>query len=251
MTTEASSVARGCEVVELRQYTLHPGQRDVLIELFDREFVETQEAVGIQVIGQFRQDAEPDRYVWLRGFADMIARRRALTAFYEESETWAANSEAARATMASTINTLLLKPIGLDSGFDLTGHHRPGIDAHELPSSRIVATICYANAPFGAEFAGFFEENVSPVLAQLGASPIAAFQSEHAENTFPRLPVREGENVFVWFSRFANDAELAQHARRLEQPGRWRDELLPELRTRLSEPLEQLTLSPTARSRLR
>lgn len=30
-------------IVELRQYTLHPGKRDTLIELFDREFVETQE----------------------------------------------------------------------------------------------------------------------------------------------------------------------------------------------------------------
>lgn len=41
-------------IVELRQYTLHPGMRDVLIELFDREFVESQEAVGMKVIGQFR-----------------------------------------------------------------------------------------------------------------------------------------------------------------------------------------------------
>ena len=33
-------------IVELRQYTLHPGQRDTLIDLFDREFVESQEAPG-------------------------------------------------------------------------------------------------------------------------------------------------------------------------------------------------------------
>ena len=37
-----------CPVVELRQYTLHPGKRDVLMDLFDREFVETQEEVGIK-----------------------------------------------------------------------------------------------------------------------------------------------------------------------------------------------------------
>ena len=35
-----------CPIVELRQYTLHPGKRDVLIDLFDREFVESQEASG-------------------------------------------------------------------------------------------------------------------------------------------------------------------------------------------------------------
>lgn len=41
-------------VYELRQYTLHPGQREVLIELFERELVDTQREVGIEVIGPFR-----------------------------------------------------------------------------------------------------------------------------------------------------------------------------------------------------
>jgi len=34
-------------VVELRQYTLRPGQRDVLIDLFDRNLVESQETAGM------------------------------------------------------------------------------------------------------------------------------------------------------------------------------------------------------------
>ena len=42
------------QLVELRQYALVPGRREALIDLFDREFVETQEGVGIEVIGQFR-----------------------------------------------------------------------------------------------------------------------------------------------------------------------------------------------------
>jgi hypothetical protein len=69
-------------VVELRRYTLHPGQRDVLITLFDREFVETQEAVGIDVIGQFRDLDAPDHFVWLRGFPDLQSRTESLRAFY-------------------------------------------------------------------------------------------------------------------------------------------------------------------------
>src|SRR4029450_5728460 len=63
-----------CQVVELRQYTLYPGRRDALIDLCDREFVESQEATGIVVIGQFRDMDNPDRFIWLRGFADMPAR---------------------------------------------------------------------------------------------------------------------------------------------------------------------------------
>src|SRR5512138_1028911 len=77
---EASTTC--CPIVELRQYLLHPGQRDTLIDLFDRELVETQEATGMTLIGQFRDLDDPDCFVWLRGFADMPARLRALHAFY-------------------------------------------------------------------------------------------------------------------------------------------------------------------------
>src|SRR5437870_12322186 len=42
------SLENCCSIVELRQYTLHPGQRGVLIDLFDREFVESQEALGMK-----------------------------------------------------------------------------------------------------------------------------------------------------------------------------------------------------------
>ena len=63
-----------CPVMELRQYTLRPGQREVLIELFDRELVEPQEALGMRIVGQFRDLDRPDRFVWLRGFADMQTR---------------------------------------------------------------------------------------------------------------------------------------------------------------------------------
>ena len=56
--------------------------RDTLIHLFDREFVESQEALGMHIIGQFRDLDNPDRFVWLRGFPDMARRAEALQAFY-------------------------------------------------------------------------------------------------------------------------------------------------------------------------
>jgi hypothetical protein len=84
-----------CPIVELRQYTLHPGQRDVLIDLFDREFVESQEALGMKIIGQFRDLDNPNRFVWLRGFRDMPSRAQALKDFYG-GPVWKAHREAAR-----------------------------------------------------------------------------------------------------------------------------------------------------------
>jgi NIPSNAP len=71
-----------CPVVELRQYTVVPGGREVLISLFERHFIESQEATGMTVIGQFRDLNNPDRFVWLRGFADMVSRAQQLEEFY-------------------------------------------------------------------------------------------------------------------------------------------------------------------------
>ncbi|TJW72283.1 MAG: NIPSNAP family protein, partial [Mesorhizobium sp.] len=76
-------------VVELRQYTLKPGWRDTLIDIFDGHLIDGQEAAGMIVIGQFRDLDRPDMFIWLRGFDGMEARKNALTAFYE-GPVWAA-----------------------------------------------------------------------------------------------------------------------------------------------------------------
>jgi hypothetical protein len=73
---------RAVNVVELRRYTLKPGARETLVELFDREFVESQEALGMRILGTFRDLDDPDQFVWLRGFDDMASRAPALTAYY-------------------------------------------------------------------------------------------------------------------------------------------------------------------------
>src|SRR5207253_8210966 len=96
-------------IVELRQYTLHPGKRDVLIDLFDREFIESQEALEMSVIGQFRDLDDPDRFVWLRGFRDMSSLAQCLQAFYG-GPVWKQHRDAANATMIDSDNVLLLRP---------------------------------------------------------------------------------------------------------------------------------------------
>jgi hypothetical protein len=68
-------------VVELRQYTLKPGARDTLVEIFEAHFIESQEALGMSIGGLFRDLDDPDRFVWMRGFASMEERRDALQAF--------------------------------------------------------------------------------------------------------------------------------------------------------------------------
>jgi hypothetical protein len=237
-----------CPVVELRQYTLHPGQRDVLIELFDREFVETQEMLGIKIIGQFRDFDQPDHFVWLRGFSDMTSRAKALNDFYG-GPVWKAHRDAANATMIDSDNVLLLRSARSTSGFFL--RPLPPVGSEEVSTSLVVATIYYFADPVTSDFINFFEQTLRPVAASLGATISAYFVTENSENTFPALPVRVGENVFVWFSIFPDFATYENYVTALSRPGEWQAKVSTALTHYLERVPEVLRLSPTARSRLR
>jgi hypothetical protein len=229
------------EVLELRQYTLHPGRRDELIDLFDGEFVETQEAVGAQVLGQFRDRDDPDRFVWLRGFTDMPTRGAALPAFYG-GPAWHEHRDAANATMIDSDNVLLLRPV---QNLDLTGRTRGG------PTTLVTITL-YHLPPGGEDaFLDFFAAEAAPQLTATGAPPLAVLRTLHAENNFPALPFREGENVVAWLASFPGPDELREHVRQLGREPRWTHDTLPMLTKQLARPPEQLQLSPTERSLLR
>jgi hypothetical protein len=239
-----TSVRSRSPVVELRQYTLHPGQRDVLINLFDREFVEAQELAGMDVIGQFRDLGDPDRFVWLRGFSDMTARLQSLKDFYG-GPAWIENRSTANATMIDSDNVLLLRPARSDSGFAPTSNSRLPRESQGDGPGMVVATVYYLSSPAEHGFVDYFEEALVPAISASDINLLGYFISEHAENTFPVLPVREGENVFIWFASFADRAggeafdfasgPVAEAARRAPNLIR-----LPEL----------IRLTPTARSLL-
>jgi quinol monooxygenase YgiN len=239
-----------CGIVELRQYKLQPGKRDTLVELFDRVFIESQEAAGITVIGQFRDLDDPDRFVWLRGFRDMPSRAQSLKEFYSGS-IWKEHRAEANATMVDTDNVLLLHPALPRSGFANSSSDGPQSQPNKISPGFVVATIYYFNEPASPDFLDFFEHTVKPVIADSGASVLAYFLTESSANTYPALPVREGEHVFVWFMGFSDQASYERHADALARSLRWRNEISVELARRLKKPPEVLRLSPTPRSHLR
>lgn len=67
-------------VFEQRRYRLHPGAFDVLHDVFTRELVAPQEALGMGVIGPYRDRDAPDDFVWFRRFDSLGARAPALEA---------------------------------------------------------------------------------------------------------------------------------------------------------------------------
>jgi hypothetical protein len=238
-----------CAVVELRQYVTYPGTRDTLTHLFEERFIESQEAVGIRVLGQFRDSHDPDRFTWVRGFTSMEARKQALGDFYY-GPVWKANREAANATLYDNDDVLLLRPASPGAGFAYDPAQRPALGAAE-GSSIVVAHIYSFAHEVTPEFTHFFERDLMPMFERNGAHVLARLVSEKSKNTFERLPVREDVNVFVWFARFSSPAAYDNYLARLGQDQRWRSEWFAQLRKPLARPPEVLVLAPTARSALR
>lgn len=230
-------------LVELRQYTLHPGRREALIALFDREFVESQEALGVTVIGQFRDLDDPNRFVWMRGFPSLEARPQMLGPFYA-GPVWQTHRNAANATMVDSDNVLQLRPFGRARGFDLSNAVRDTDPGEGL----VVATIHYLTEAQAPDFATFFETEMRPAIEAAGAAVLAAFATDPRPNNFPGLPVRDGERVFVWFTRFEDAA--AHDAFYVALPD-WRAKVPPARFAPFMRKPEILRLSPTPRSLLR
>jgi len=214
----ASFRMSGVEVVELRQYLLHPGRRDELIEIFERELFDPQEQAGMPILGTFRDLDRPDHFVWLRGFPDVASRAPALEAFYG-GPVWAAHGGAAAATMIDSDDVLLLRPAA--PGFGLPPRVEPG-------DGGVVTIEVYPLAtPLTGPARAAFRTALLPAVAVL--------ETEPAPTDFPALPVREGEHVVV---RVARDGDGPAP-------------LDPVPAGRLAGPPQRLRLEPTQRSRLR
>ena len=216
-------------VIELRQYTLHPGQRDVLIELFEREFIEPQQMLGIHVAGIFRDLDAHDRFVWLRGFDQMSSRASQLAAFYD-GPVWQRHRSAANATMIDSDDVLLLRP----------AQTQPPTDAAAL----VTATLCAVRSAADADaLVALFERTLRPAWHAAGAQWVTALVTDATPNTFPRLPVREGERVVVWLSGFADTVTQQRHAAEIAASAAW-----AECSAQVAAAPQTLRLAPTRRS---
>jgi NIPSNAP len=213
-------VSGAIEVLELRQYTIRSGMRERLPALFRDHFAAAHEAVGARILGTFFDLDDPDRFVWLRGYADMATRGRALPAFYG-SEVWKQHRAAANAAIVDSDNALLL-------------HAVPGAAfAGPLPADGVLrASVRSLSGVDALAFARWFDERAVPLITECGADAAARYVSEHEENNFAALPVRD-DAVFVWFAQFPDVQAERAFGRALAAQTGWRDdcpaEILPAL----------------------
>jgi hypothetical protein len=230
-------------ILELRQYLLHRGRRDELIELFDREFVETQEALGIRVIGQFRDVDRVNHFVWLRGFTDHEGRRDALASFYS-GPTWQEHGAAAAATMIDSGDVHQLKATGEpEQRLALRSASHRDFDANR---GSIVVIVAHRRSDGEIDYDGLMHQHVIPTVEAAGFRTLGVYQTDPAENLFPALPVRPS-NVVVWIGGGSGDDALENAARQVTLA---RDELARRASASgVAEVLlDVLRLEPTCRS---
>jgi hypothetical protein len=138
---------------------------------------------------------------------------------------------------------------GSDAGFSLENLKRPAPGANEMSKALILVTTYYL-AGSADSFVKFFDDELTPKVTNAGCSILATFVTENHPNTFPALPVREGENVFVSFSRFADRGSYEQNAAALTNSILGKG-VAEKLSTLTKGPAEILLLAPTSRSLVR
>jgi hypothetical protein len=237
-----------CAIVEIRQYTLFPGQRDVLIDLFDRYFVDSLTANRMTVIGQFRVLDDPVRFFWVRGFPSMEARATALPAFYTHGLVWKAHKSAANATMVDSDNVLMMHPARQGSGLPIMPD--PGVQATAESKGILVATIYHPESPVTGDFVTLFDQQIEPMVTRAGARVIGSYATEERPNNFPALPIRPVHS-FAWFACFDDAAAYERYQSEVSKDAGWGavNQRFAELKN--YAPPEVWRLSPTMRSRLR
>jgi hypothetical protein len=239
------------KVIELRNYRLVAGRRDEFIRYFEEHFLYSQRAEGMHVLGQFAVADAPDRFVWVRGFDDMAARRRGLDGFYGGAF-WQAHRDAANAMMLEHHDVHLLRPLGRLDGLTRgrTLEDRAAEPAGVLPpDAGVVVADFHRAVPGGlARLVEHVEQRVQPALAAQGHQVLGHFVAELAPNDYPRLPVIQDPRLLLVLTACRDRAPLAGRRRDSSQGDAAREAHLAGL---APGGVTTLCLRPTARSLIR
>ena len=240
----------GHSVLELRQYKIVAGKRDAFVDYFEQYFVESQEELGMRLVGQFRDRDDPSRFVWLRAFASMDVRGKALNDFYF-GPVWQAHRDVANPMLDDNDDVLLLKPAWDGSEVSAPQSKRPPPGAPAAAAGTVVITIEHLWKDPAESYAAHFRDALAPAYRAAGLPVLGAYVAENQTNNFPRLYVRQNERVFVWITRVASPQAYAAAMRKLVTGSAWRDKLAGAQQNYLERPPQILMLDPTPRSLLR
>jgi len=197
------------QLVELRRYSLRPGTAAAFVEHFERHFLASQEAHGMDVVGQFTVPGDDARFVWVRRFLRPAERGAALRAFYS-GPVWSEHGPRANDLMVdhSDVHLLVPDPSGPPFVADHRPHgERPGTVGEAGSGGRQASTVVAAlydldgadRQPAGAWSAALAAaaDAASTARADAGVTELGRLATAGVPNDFARLPVHD-DPVVVW-----------------------------------------------------
>lgn len=201
ITKAVTAADQPIRVLELRNYVTKPGQRDKFIEYFEANFIDSQNALGGYILGQFTVEGAEDNFFWIRGFNDMASRSRYLPEFYRGAF-WKQHRDDANDMLVNNDNVHLLKPLSPSEG-----HGDAAVSSNEFANQKGLVVIDYyvANTRL-KELTEFFRSKYLPFLKRNDVST-SPWVSELTENDFPGLPVFQDKNLLVTITPYRDEAE--------------------------------------------
>jgi hypothetical protein len=205
MTDSLQNSNQNIKVLELRNYLLKSNLTDSFSSYFDHHFVKPMAELGGHTLGQFKINGVNDRFVWMRGFADMHTRIRFLNDFYVESRVWKEFGPGANAMMINSDNVYLLRPLNNNKS---SREQSEAINGNLLKTNKgiIVVDFYICNSTLD-KVINLFHSSYIPFLKTLNIDNVTLWVSEMSENDFPRLPVFQDKNLLLAITKYGDENE--------------------------------------------
>ena len=192
------------KVIELRNYLMKPGQRDYFIDSFEIKIMDTLNARGNYVLGQYRVRDAPDNFLWIRGFGNMTTRLEAMKGFYS-SEYWKQNVSIPIKYVVGYTNVYLLKPLNV---YNKRIDSISGFETEWFGRQKGIAVVdLYIANEMRSELIDFVTTTYDSIIHASGVKDISYWIRETTPNNYPDLPVFQDKNLLLTIAFFKDEPQ--------------------------------------------
>ena len=196
--------AQKIKVIELRNYLIKPGRRDEFINYFEENFINSQNALGGYILGQYRVKDADDNFFWMRGFPDMPSRYKFLNDFYY-SPFWKAHKTVPNSLLLNNDNVYLLKPLDVN---DSSISNETAFNSAWFGKEKGIAVLdLYISNTKLDKLIEFIKKQYNSILSVAGVQNTSFWVSETATNEFTALPVFQDKNLLVQITFYKDELE--------------------------------------------
>ncbi len=204
-TVQNLNANQNIKVLELRNYLVRHGRRNEFINLFEENFVQSQNILGGYILGQYRIKGADDNFFWMRGFKDMPARYKFLNDFYFGSPDWKQHKSAANSMLLNNDNVYLLRPLDLEEDSNDIDF---SFNTNWFGQEKGVAVVdFYTSNTKRDKLVEFVKKKYAAILNASKIENASFWMSETTPNDFTGLPVFQDKNLLVQITFYKNELE--------------------------------------------